>query len=108
MDSIELKTIKEKAYKLEIALKDNYKPVIYELRTQGLIKDGTFDRVMDNKLQLTEAERAAELVRSIEDTVKLSSDNYSKLVEILSRRGSAYKDIVLELQGTYCGKLHEY
>ncbi len=104
---VELATLKENARALEIALKDNLKPIINDLRTNGLIKDGVFERVQDVKVCLTQEERSGELVRSIEDVVELSHENYYKFIRILSGKGVAhlYKDIVMKLHSTYCGKL---
>ena len=106
MKSVELEVVKKRARDLEIALKDNFTPIINDLRSEGLIKDSTYKRVQDTRLQLTQEERAGELVRSVEDAVQLSSANYFKFVKILSGNGVAhlYKDILILLQSTLCGE----
>ena len=103
MDSVELQTLKTNTSEIELALKDNFKPIIVELRNQGLIKSGTYERVKDPQFQLTQEDRAGDLVRSIENAVELSLENYHKFVRILSGN-IAYKDIVMKLHSTYCGK----
>ncbi len=103
MESIEWQTLRKNVLELEIALKENFNPIIGELRNQGLIKDSTYERVQSTRLQFTEEERARELVRSIEDVVKVSSENYVNFIEILSRN-RLYKDILKKLKSTHGGK----
>ena len=102
--SMELQTLMEHIDDLELALKDNFTPIINKLRKEGLIKPSIYESVQDVRSSLTPREKAGELIRGVEDAVTLSPDNYYKFIKILNGKANLYKDILLKLQSTLCGK----
>lgn len=104
MESIEFKTLRKNARDLEIALKDNICLIIHQLRDLGLVKHDVLERVQNPITLLTQEEKPGELVRSIEDDVKLLPENYFKFFKVKGV-SHLFKDIVQKLRSTFCGKI---
>ena len=96
--SPELEVLKTHTYELELALKNNFRHIIDELRNCGLVKSDVYDRVKETNSLLSPLEKSGLLVGSIVDVVKLSSSKYNEFVKILSGNVQ-YNVIVSKLQG---------
>ena len=105
MESPEFKSLKENISELEIALRENFKPILEKLHASGLISNEDLKKV--RKKTTRKLEKSQILIRSIENQVKLSpSQYYHELVMILSDK-AVYKDIVLKLETSYSGMISD-
>ena len=85
---------------LETALKDD-RDVVYYLHREGFITGDMCDQVLNPKSLLSAAEKAGQLVTKIRDRVRLSVQEYHKLVGHLSQNRRQYGSIVDTLNTEY-------
>ena len=86
---------------LETALKGD-RDVVYYLNKEGFISDDMCDQVLNPRSLWTADEKAGQLVTKIRDRVKLSAQEYHKLVGHLSQNMRQYGSIVDTLNTEYC------
>ena len=98
-DSIEYLSLRNCSGSLETALKGD-RDVVYYLNKEGFISDDMCDDLL-NHSALTPAQKAGQLVAKIRDRVKLSNQEFHKLVGHLSQNSRQYGSIVDTLNTEY-------
>ena len=98
-DSKEYLSLRNCSGPLETALKGD-RDVVYYLNKEGFISDDMCDDLL-NHSALTPAQKAGQLVAKIRDRVKLSAQEYHKLVGHLSQNRRQYGSIVDTLNTEY-------
>ena len=108
MASPELEAYRKASSMLEIAIKDNIRPIIEKLSSSGFVKSEVYEELRETSQRLSAVEKSRLLVGSIEDAITISPEKYHELVKILSDKAIAcqYKDIVHKLQ-TFFGMLND-
>lgn len=102
--SPELGALEQKRSELELALKDNLRPILDRLERSGLVKSEIYDTVKEMKSSLSSADKALMVVSSIIDAVSLSGKSYHELMKILCEEKVAhqYRAIVSKIKSSYC------
>lgn len=100
-ESIEYIVLADNTSDLETALKDNLRPIVEQLRKEGLLKDAVYERVKDTQVNLTSLERAGMIVTSVKEYVQIEPSNYYKFISILKREERHYRDVIKILEKSY-------
>ena len=99
-DSKEYLSLRNCSGSLETALKGD-RDVMYYLNKEGFISHDMCEDLLNPRSLLTAAEKAGQLVAKIRDRVKLSAQEYHKLVGHLSQNRRQYGSIVDTLNTEY-------
>ena len=75
--------------------------LIHFLNLQGFILPSVYDKVLNPVSNLSDLEKAGELVQFIKNRVKQDPDSYQTLLDRLKKVGNFYRPIVNDLEAEY-------
>lgn len=99
-DSPELATVKKYAPLLEATLKRCDRELVHFLRNKGFLTDDAHDEILNARSILTEAQKAGELVKWIENRIKMDPSSFHSLLDHLKQSGPIYQPIVNAFEAT--------
>lgn len=102
-DSLELRTIQKCTSLLETALMGQDRELVHFLKEEGIITACVHDTILNPVSLLSEAEKAGELLRWIENRVKQDPPSFHALVRHFKQAhsGNLYQPIVRKLEAKY-------
>jgi hypothetical protein len=100
-DSPELRTLKECTPQLETALKGLESGLVHFLNREGFIVDDVEEKILNPVTQLTDMNRAGELVMWIRHRVTQHPPSYHVLLDWLKEGGKHYQPIVSIMEAEF-------
>ena len=105
-DSVEFRTMQTCTVPLKKALKGLDRNMVDVLHQHGFITDDVYDQVLNHVTLLSAADKAHELVKSIENRVKQDRGSYFVFVRNLAHGGVLYQPIFNKLTEEYRKQLY--